>query len=87
MESPPKIRTYRIHLGQVGRTGTPLADGVNREVIRFGPKLEKLFASGTLKPLEIVCAGVGFEGVLDGLKALNEGKVKGKKIVVRLQEE
>jgi hypothetical protein len=30
---------------------------------------------------------VGFEGVVAGLKVLNEGKVKGKKIVVRLQVE
>jgi hypothetical protein len=60
---------------------------VTREVTRHIPKLEKLFASGVLKPLEVVVAGVGFEGVLDGIKVLNEGKIKGKKIVVRLQEE
>ena len=87
MKSPAGLQTYRIHLGQLGRSGTPLADEVSREVTRFIPKLQELFASGDLRPLDFVVAGEGFEGVVKGLEVLNEGKVKGKKVVVRLQHE
>jgi hypothetical protein len=87
MEGRTGVETYRIHLGQLGRSGTALADEVATAVKTNIPKLEKLFASGALQPLDYVVAGEGFEGVLEGLKLLNEGKVKGQKIVVRLQHE
>jgi len=74
-------------LGQLGRQGTAIADEVRTGVTNFLPKIGKLLESGGLVPLEFICAAEGFDGVLDGLKLLNEGKAKGKKIVVKLQEE
>ena len=87
MEALPAIDMYRVHLGQLGRQGTDIADQVRGGVISFLPKIGKLLESGEIVPLDFVCAGEGFEGVLDGLKVLNEGKVKGKKVIVRLQQE
>jgi len=78
---------YRVHLGQLGRQGTELADEVRKEVIDFLPKIGNLLETGNLVPLEFANAGEGFEGVLDGVKCLNEGLIKGKKIIVKLQEE
>jgi hypothetical protein len=87
MDARPNIETSRIKLGQLGRTDNAIALEVNSAVASFIPKLEKLLESGTLKPLDYFVAGEGFEGVLEGLKVLNEGGGKGKKIVVRLQSD
>ena len=74
-------------MGQLGRHGTKIADEVNKAVTYFLPKIGKLLENRNLVPLDFECAGEGFEGVLDGLKVLNGGTVKGKKIIVRLQKE
>lgn len=90
MTLPSGIDTYRVHLGQMGRAGSgnDVADEVKREVTKFIPKLERLFASGDLKAMKYTVANdskVGFEGVITGIKMMNKGSEKGKKIVVRLQ--
>ncbi|KAH8797733.1 chaperonin 10-like protein [Xylogone sp. PMI_703] len=85
MDARPGIRTFRISLGELGRSGNANADLTNTETIKFIPKLEKLLATGALKPLEYVNVGGGFEGIFEGLTALGEGRGRGRKIVVRLQ--
>jgi hypothetical protein len=80
-------RPYRIDLGKLGRSGELIADRTDRQVTSFIPELQKLFASGDLKPLDFEIGGEGFEGVAKGLELLKSGKVKGKKIVVRVQDE
>ncbi|KAF2152779.1 putative zinc-binding oxidoreductase ToxD [Myriangium duriaei CBS 260.36] len=53
---------------------------------KFMPIAEKLWNEGKLKPLPQRIGPGGFQGVLDGLQVLREGKYSGEKLVYRTEE-
>jgi hypothetical protein len=72
-------------LGLIGQSGDEEKEMVNKDMAAFIPKLEELFTSGALKPMEYEQIGeVGVAEVVKGLEAFNTRKSDGKKVVVRL---
>lgn len=90
IEEKENIEIYKVALGQIGHSGTALAEKVNEDITSFIPVLEKFLESGEIKPLDYVSANggkVGFESVLKGLEEFNAKKSGVKKIVVRLSSD
>lgn len=87
MDDAPGIKTFRINLGLLGRSGNAASETTNAEVKAFIPQLERLFDTGKLRPLDYFLAGTGFENISDGIAAMREGRGKGRKVIVKLQDE
>lgn len=47
---------------------------------------EQLLADGKLKPHPVKLCEGGFQGVLEGLKVVRDGKVSGEKLVYRVAD-
>lgn len=79
---------YRAHLGQLGRSDTPLARNITEKieflVQAFQPHLE----SGDLRPLETyeVVPGQGWEKVIESIADFEAGKFS-KKPIIKVQDE
>jgi hypothetical protein len=87
IEQKDGIEIHKVALGQIGRTGTALADQVDKDIASLIPVLENFLESGEIKPLDYVLANdgkVGFDSVLKGLEEFNTKKSDGKKLVVRV---
>jgi len=87
IEEKEGIEICKVTLGQLGHSGTPLAEKVNRDVASFIPVLERFLESGEIKPLDYVLANRGEPGlksVLKGLEEFNAKKSAVKKLVVRV---
>lgn len=87
IEEKEGIEIHKVTLGQIGHSGTSLAERVNKDIASFIPVLEKFLENGEIKPLDYVSANggkVGFESVLKGLEEFNTKKSGVKKIVARL---
>jgi len=76
---------YTIELGLIGKSGNEETETVNNDIAGFIPKLEELFASGALKPMDYEQIGeIGIESLPPALEAFTTRKNDGKKVVVRL---
>jgi len=89
IETPSGVSVHRIHLGQIGRSGDPVTEQVNKDIEGYIPLLEGYLEKGELKPMEYAEIGQekGFDGVIEAIGIMNKGGVGGgKKLIVRLQE-
>jgi hypothetical protein len=79
------VEVYMVKLGLIGKSGDEKTETVNKDMANFIPKLEELFASGALKPMEYEQIGeVGIGSLLGALEGFTARKNDGKKVVVRL---
>ncbi|KAK3387741.1 putative zinc-binding oxidoreductase ToxD [Podospora didyma] len=66
----------------------PLESVATKKDFEFGKKFwalsEKLLAEGKIRPHPMQVGESGLEGVFEGLQAMREGKVSGKKLVYRI---
>lgn len=90
IEEKEGIDIFKVALGQIGRTGGPLAEvavQVNRDIAAFIPKLEKWLESGQIKPPAYVTANegkVGLDSVLKALEDFNTKKSDGRKLIAKV---
>ncbi|KAI5457846.1 chaperonin 10-like protein [Mariannaea sp. PMI_226] len=85
-KTPPSIKEYRVQLAHVCRRHEPIGVQVTKDIVDMIPNLEAHIALGTLRPVEYIANGVGWEKVIEGIHDLENGKIS-KKIVVRVQNE
>ncbi|KAI9893972.1 MAG: hypothetical protein M1814_004742 [Vezdaea aestivalis] len=90
MDPVPGISIDRISLGPIGASGDDDLKAnptINEDIADYIPKIEGMFAKGTLKPLDYELVGEGLESVIKAIELVNAGKGGGKKYVVRIQQE
>jgi hypothetical protein len=85
MDNPPEINTYRIQLGQIGRSG-PKGDEISNAIAGFIPYLERLIADGSLKLQAVQLVGGGLEAVPGAVAMAEKGVGGGKKVVVQIAD-
>ncbi|CAD6443498.1 1ccab4a0-e852-45a6-85f6-20e115bc98b0 [Sclerotinia trifoliorum] len=86
IEEQKDISIYQVNLGQIGKSGEPAGDAVNRAVEKLIPRLESLLWKGLLEPNEGEIVATGFAGVSFGVDLLTKNGIRGKKVMVKLQD-
>ena len=82
MDIPPSFHSYRIALGQIGRSETEMGRRVTAALADMIPIFEAHIEKGTIKPLEYeVAEDKGWEAVIKAVAAFEAGKVKNKLVV------
>lgn len=62
----------------------PVIEGDRKALVRFYKSLPEWIDGGMIRALPCLEEGGGFAGVLTGLEKLREGKISGKKLIVKL---
>ncbi|KAM7190134.1 hypothetical protein V8F20_009864 [Naviculisporaceae sp. PSN 640] len=88
LEIPKGITAYRVQFGQLGKTSTPLGQGITDQVEEMIPLLQKHLESGTIKPLDTytVVDGQGWDKVVNALSGFEAGTYQGRKPVIKVAD-
>ncbi|APA05816.1 hypothetical protein SS1G_01812 [Sclerotinia sclerotiorum 1980 UF-70] len=86
IEEQKEISIYQVNLALIGNYGEPAGDALNHAVEKLIPRLESLLWKELLEPNEGEIVATGFAGVSFGVDLLTKNGIRGKKVLVKLQD-